>query len=59
MHPGELLPNQLLQSTSERGYQLVVSRDSKFCARVLEAFREDVDDRGWLRYQHEIFRQIA
>jgi len=43
----------------ERGYQLVVGRDSKLCARVLEAFREDVDDRGRLRYQHEIFRQIA
>jgi len=42
----------------ERGYQLVVGRDSKLCARVLEAFREDVDDRGRLRYQHEIFRQI-
>ena len=43
----------------ERGYQFVVGRDSKLCARVLEAFREDVDDRGRLRYQHEIFRQIA
>jgi hypothetical protein len=43
----------------ERGYQLVTGRDSKLCARVLEAFREDVDDRGRLRYQHEIFRQIA
>ena len=43
----------------ERGYQLVVGRDSKLCARVLEAFREDVDDRGRLRYQHEIFRQIT
>ena len=43
----------------ERGYQLVAGRDSKLCARVLEAFREDVDDRGRLRYQHEIFRQIA
>jgi hypothetical protein len=43
----------------ERGYQLVVGRDSKFCTRVLEAFREDVDDRGRLRYQHEIFRQIT
>lgn len=42
----------------ERGYQLVVGRDSKLCARVLEVFREDVDDRGRLRYQHEIFRQI-
>jgi len=43
----------------ERGYQLVVGRDSKLCAKVLEAFREDVDDRGRLRYQHEIFRQIT
>jgi len=43
----------------ERGYQLVVGRDNKLCARVLEAFREDVDDRGRLRYQHKIFRQIA
>ena len=43
----------------ERGYQFVVGRDSKLCARVLEAFREDVDDRGRLRYQHEIFRQIT
>ena len=43
----------------ERGYQLVVGRDSTLCARVLEAFREDVDDRGRLRYQHEIFRQIT
>ena len=43
----------------ERGYQLVVGRDSKLCARVLEAFREDADDRGRLRYQHEIFRQIT
>ena len=43
----------------ERGYQSVVGRDSKLCARVLEAFREDVDDRGRLRYQHEIFRQIT
>ena len=43
----------------ERGYQLVAGRDSKLCARVLEAFREDVDDRGRLRYQHEIFRQIT
>ena len=43
----------------ERGYQLVVGRDNKLCARVLEAFREDVDDRGRLRYQHEIFRQIT
>ena len=43
----------------DRGYQLVVGRDSKLCAKVLEAFREDVDDRGRLRYQHEIFRQIT
>ena len=43
----------------ERGYQFVVGMDSKLCARVLEAFREDVDDRGRLRYQHEIFRQIT
>jgi hypothetical protein len=43
----------------ERGYQLVAGRDSKLCARVLEAFREDVDDRRRLRYQHEIFRQIT
>jgi len=44
---------------AERGYQLVTGRDSKLCARVLEAFREDVDDRWRLRYQHEIFRQIT
>jgi hypothetical protein len=44
---------------AERGYQLVVSKDGKLCARVLEAFREDADDRGRLRYQHEIFRQIT
>ena len=43
----------------ERGYLLVVGRDNKLCARMLEAFREDVDDRGRLRYQHEIFRQIT
>ena len=43
----------------ERGYQLVVGRDNKLCARMLEAFREDVDDRGRLRYQHESFRQIT
>ncbi|MEP6933728.1 MAG: hypothetical protein ABI988_07295 [Nitrospirota bacterium] len=43
---------------SERGYQLVAGRDNKLCARVLDAFREDVDDRGRLRYQHEIFRQV-
>ena len=44
---------------AERGYQLVVGRDNKLCARMLEAFREDVDDRGRLRYQHESFRQIT
>ncbi len=43
----------------ERGYQLVVGRDNNLCARILEAFREDVDDQGRLRYQHEIFRQIT
>ena len=43
----------------ERGYHLVAGRDSKLCARVLEAFREDLDDRWRLRYQHEIFRQIT
>jgi hypothetical protein len=43
----------------ERGYQLVVGRDSKLCARVLEVFREDMDDRQRLRYQHEIFRLIT
>ena len=43
----------------ERGYQLVDSRGSKLCARVLEAFREDVEDRWRLRYQHEIFQQIT
>jgi hypothetical protein len=43
----------------ERGYQLVAGRDSKLCAGVLEAFREDSDDRWRLRYQHEIFRQIT
>ena len=43
----------------ERGYQLIVGRDNKLCARMLEAFREDVDDRGRLRYQHEIFRRIT
>ena len=43
----------------ERGYQLVAGRDSNLCAKVLEAFREDVDDRWRLRYQHEIFRQIT
>ena len=43
----------------ERGYQLIAGRDSKLCARVLEAFREDMDDRRRLRYQHEIFRQIT
>jgi len=44
---------------AERGYQLVASKDSKLCARVLDAFREDVDDRWRPRYQHEIFRQIT
>jgi hypothetical protein len=43
----------------ERGYQFVVGRNSKLCARVLEVFREDLDDRWRLRYQHEIFRQIT
>jgi hypothetical protein len=43
----------------ERGYQLVAGKDSKLCAKMLEAFREDVDDRGRLRYQHEIFRQVT
>jgi hypothetical protein len=43
----------------ERVYQLVADGDSKLCASVLEALREDVDDRGRLRYQHEIFRQIT
>ena len=38
----------------ERGYQLVAGRGSKLCARVLEAFREDMDDQRRLRYQHEI-----
>jgi hypothetical protein len=33
----------------ERGYQLVVGRDSKLCTRVLEAFREDLDHRWRLR----------
>ena len=42
----------------ERVYQLVASRDSTLCAKVLEVFREDMDDRGRLRYQHENFRQI-
>ena len=42
----------------ERGYQLVVGRDSKLCARVMEAFLEDIDDRWRLRYTHELFRQI-
>lgn len=31
--------------SGERGYQLVAGRDSNLCARVLEAFREDMDDR--------------
>jgi hypothetical protein len=43
----------------ERGYQLVAGKESDLCAKVLDAFREDVDDRGRLRYQHEIFRQIT
>ena len=43
----------------ERGYQLVAGKESNLCAKVLEAFREDMDDRGRLRYQHEIFRQIT
>ncbi len=43
----------------ERWYQLVVGRDSNLCARMLDAFREDVDDRGRLRYEHETFRQIT
>ena len=43
----------------ERGVQLVAGRDSKLCARVLEAFCDDVDDRGRLRYQHEIFRRVT
>lgn len=43
----------------ERGYQLVAGRDNKLCARVLEAFHKDVDDRWRLQYQHEIFRQIT
>lgn len=43
----------------ERGYQLVAGKDGKLCAKVLEVFREDMDDRGRLRYQHEIFRQIT
>ena len=43
----------------EQGYQLIASRNSNLCARVLEAFREDLDDRWRLRYQHEIFRQIT
>jgi len=49
----------LMAWAGERGYQLVAGRDSSLCARVLAAFREDVDDRGRLRYQHEIFRQIT
>jgi len=43
----------------ERGFQLVVGGDKKFCTKVLEAFREDLDDRWRPRYQHEIFRQIT
>jgi hypothetical protein len=42
----------------ERGHQLVIGRDSKVCAKVLMAFRDDVDDRGRQRYQHEMFQQI-
>ena len=53
-----LLIGSVVAWAGERGYQLVAGRDSKLCAKVLEAFREDVDDRGRLRYQHEIFRQI-
>ena len=34
-----------------------MGRDSKLCAKVLETFREDGDDRWRLRYQHEILRQ--
>ena len=30
----------------ERGYQLVVGKDHKFCTRVLEAFRGDVCGRS-------------
>ena len=33
----------------ERGVQLVAGRDNKLCARVLEAFRRDLDDRWRLR----------
>ncbi len=36
-----------------------MGKDHKFCTRVLEAFRGDVDDRWGPRYQHEIFRQIT
>jgi hypothetical protein len=43
----------------EPGFQLVVGRGSKLCEKVLDAFSEDVDDRGQPRYQHEIFRQIT
>jgi hypothetical protein len=43
----------------ERGYQLAAGKENTLCAKVLEAFREDVDDRWRLRYQHEMFRQIA
>jgi hypothetical protein len=42
----------------ERGYQLVAGRGSKLCEKVLEGFREDMDDRGRLRYRHDIVRQI-
>ena len=43
----------------EKVYRLVAGKDSKLCARVLEAFREGADDRWRLTYQHEIFRQIT
>lgn len=42
----------------EPGFQLVAGRDSNLCARMLGLFREDVDDRGRLRYQHEIFAKL-
>ena len=34
----------LMAWAGERGYQLVAGGDSKLCAKVLEAFREDVDE---------------
>ena len=43
----------------ERGYQLAAGKDSTLCPKVLEALRDDVGDRGELRYQHELFRQIT